>query len=112
MKIIATGIFLTLLMLAANAQNLDEGKRQMYYERYATASHTFQSILQREPQNAEAVYHLTKALIHQDKNAEAGAILLKFQPIMLEHPFYKSAYGYWLLTQNKKDSATIYFSHG
>src|SRR5688572_21205939 len=111
MKKITTGFILILFTLAASAQDMEQGRHQLYNERYVSAAKTFETVLQQHPGNDEAIFHLTKALIQQNKNSEAGKILLDFQHSMLAKPFYKAAYGYWLLTQEKKDSATIYFNH-
>jgi tetratricopeptide (TPR) repeat protein len=110
MKKIRTGFVFILFTLGAGAQDMDLGRRQLYYERYASASKTYEAVLQQQPGNAEAIYHLTKALVLQNKASEAGTVLLGAQQGLLTEPLYKAAYGYWLLSQHKKDSAATYFT--
>ncbi|HYC29348.1 MAG TPA: tetratricopeptide repeat protein, partial [Chitinophagaceae bacterium] len=63
--IIASLLFSTLYSFA---QNMDEGKKFMYYERWASAEKTFRQLAPQEP---DAYYWLVESLLQQDKKAEA-----------------------------------------
>src|ERR1700688_1503104 len=56
------------------AQTLEEGKRFLYYERFASAQSAFEKALNANPNNIEAVYWLGQTMIHRrDTRDTAGA---------------------------------------
>ncbi len=52
-----------LSMTTVSAQTIEEGKSQMYYERFKSAKTTFQKLLAANPNNEEAVYWLGQSMI-------------------------------------------------
>lgn len=56
------------------AQTLEEGKRFLYYERFASAQSAFEKALNANPNNIDAVYWLGQTMIHRrDTRDTAGA---------------------------------------
>lgn len=92
------------------AQSLEEGEKQLYYERYQSAEKTFQQLVQQQPANAAAWNGLTTTYLLQDKETEAINALRSAPASLSSEPLYEVAYGYALLHQGKNDSAAIYFN--
>jgi tetratricopeptide (TPR) repeat protein len=104
-------LFLTFLtgVVGLKAQSVEQGKQQLYYERYQSAENTFQQVLKQNPSDAEAWYGLTKAYIQQEKAHQAMEALTKAPEAIRSEPFYQVAMGAVLLQQGKKDEACSYF---
>ncbi len=66
----------------AKAQTLDEGKKFMYYERYASAKSVFEKLVAANANNIDAVYWLGQAMILGDNNDVAGAKSLYQKTLM------------------------------
>ncbi len=57
-----------------NAQTIEDGKRFLYYEKFASAKNVFQQLLTANPNNEEAAYWLGQTLIAPDEDKDiAGA---------------------------------------
>src|SRR5882724_5045307 len=74
-------ITLSLLMVVAVstgallAQNVDQGKKFLYYERYKSAREQFEKAIAANPNNIDAVYWLGQVLLDErnpDKNQAAA----------------------------------------
>jgi tetratricopeptide (TPR) repeat protein len=69
MKQIKLGILMMVSLIysaGAFSQTIEEGKRFLYYERYKSASETFNKMLTANPNNPEAAYYLGQAMILSD----------------------------------------------
>ncbi len=56
------------------AQTLEQGKQFLYYERFASAQSAFETLLNANPNNIDAVYWLGQTMIHRrDTRDTAGA---------------------------------------
>lgn len=95
---------------ALNAQSVDDGVQQMYYQRYQSAENTFHQILQQDPNNATAWYYLEKDYLLEDKLNKASDTIQLAPANVKDDPWYKVAYGTVLLQQGKKDEANNSFS--
>ena len=95
---------------ALNAQSVDEGVQQMYYERYQSADNTFHKILQQDPNNATAWYYLEKDYLLENKPDKASDSIQRVPASVKNDPWYKVAYGTVLMQQGKKDEAGNYFN--
>jgi tetratricopeptide (TPR) repeat protein len=93
-----------------NAQSMDEGVQQMYYERYQTAENTLHKALQQDPNNASAWYYLEKDYLLEDKLNKANDTIQLAPANIKDDPWYKVAYGTIVLQQGKKDEANNYFN--
>jgi len=92
------------------AQTVEQGVQQMYYERYQTAENTFHQILKQDPNNSTAWYFLEKDYLLENKPDKANdSIRLAPENIKTDN-WYKVAYGSILLHQGKKDAAANYFN--
>lgn len=109
MKKVLTISSALLLFAFTEAQNIDEAKKQMYYQRYGTASNTLHNVLQKEPSNANAWYLLTDAYVQQDKINKIKDSLTLAPAEIAEQPYFLVAKGYLLLQQNNKDGAKQLF---
>jgi tetratricopeptide (TPR) repeat protein len=72
----AAVLFLTLTVVTNSivAQNVEEGKKFLYYEKYISAKNVFEKLVAANPSNADAVYWLGQTLIApDDKKDIAGA---------------------------------------
>lgn len=82
------GLF-TFLMLIANflfAQSMDEGKKFLDYERFQSAAHIFQSILDKDPKNTEAAYWLGQTYIQNNENTDTAAAKKLYQETLQANP--------------------------
>ncbi len=59
-----------MLLNAANAQTLEDGKKFLYYERYNSAKDVFQKIVNTDANNDEAAYWLGQSLIRPDERTD------------------------------------------
>lgn len=59
------------LVSSAFAQSIEEGKKFMYYERFASAKDVFQKLVAAKPSDAEAAYWLGQAYLGLDDAANA-----------------------------------------
>src|ERR1051325_7804573 len=99
------GLLCAMNTLAAISQTPDDAKKNIYYERDATAEDQLQKIVKADPANAEVWYLLSKAYI-QSNNAAPLQQLLDQSPATIKgEPFYQVAYGSYLLNKGNKDSA-------
>ena len=77
MNRVKKGLFLMTLVVLGNgvfAQTIDEGRKQLYYEKYISARNVFQKLVGANPADADAVYWLGQTLIaHDEDNDFAGA---------------------------------------
>lgn len=92
------------------AQSLEEGEKQLYYERYESAENTFRQLVQQQPANAAAWNGLMTTYLLQDKEEEALNTIRTAPASLVNEPFYEAAYGYVLLHEGKNDSASLYFN--
>lgn len=109
-RIIALFSFISSSSFALNAQSVDEGLQQMYYERYQTAENTFHKALQQDPNNASAWYYLEKDYLLEDRLNKASDTIQLAPANVKDEPWYKVAYGTILLQQGKRDEANNYFN--
>ena len=71
---------ITVLALGSNlalAQNVDEGKKFFYYERYKSAKETLEKVLAANPNDIEAAYWLGQTLIEQKDSIAAKNLYQK-----------------------------------
>lgn len=109
MKKVLTVSAALLLFTVAKAQNIDEAKKQMYYQRYGSATTTLHNILQKEPSNANAWFLLTDAYAQQDNINKLKDSLALAPAAIADEPYLQVAKGYLLLQQNNKDAAKKLF---
>ncbi len=95
--------------LMLSAQSIEEGKTFLESARYASAENTFHSVINQQPNNAEAWCLLTNTYLKQDLASEAADTLALAPASVQENPYYLVAYGGLLLNTNKPDSANHYF---
>jgi Putative Zn-dependent protease, contains TPR repeats len=72
--------FVTMMVLGSQmlfAQNVDQGKKFLYYERYKSARETFEKILAANPNNIEATYWLGQTLLEQKDSVAAKDLYQK-----------------------------------
>lgn len=95
-------------VLALKAQMVEEGNRQLYYERYRSAQQIFEQAVKQNPSNAEAWYGLAKSYLLQYKASTAMDVLTKAPEAVKSEPFFNVAYGATLLQLGKKEEAAGY----
>jgi tetratricopeptide (TPR) repeat protein len=100
----------SIAVLFLNAQSIQEGNKQLYYERYQSAETTFQQLLKQNTNNAEAWYGLTKAYLLQKEFTIADNMLRAAPETVRREPFYQVAMGALLLHQGEITGASNYFS--
>jgi Flp pilus assembly protein TadD len=110
MKKIILSVGLIFSCSALFAQSIEQGRQELYYKKYQTAAKTFQTALQQKPEDGEALYGLVYAWLHADEPEKARQSLQQFSSAAQTNPYYKTALGYILLSEGKKDSAAIYFT--
>jgi len=82
---------------ALQAQSVQQGTDDLYYERYQSAINDFSQVTKADPQNAEAWFGLTKAYMLTDKDSAAKAVLATAPPSVKEEPLFEVAQGWVLL---------------
>lgn len=96
--------------LVVQAQSVEQGAQQMYYEQYQSAENTLHQVLQQDPNNAGAWYNLAKDYLLENKVEKASDSIGLAPANVKSNPWYKVAYGTILLQQGKKDEAAINFN--
>lgn len=97
------------LTLAATAQTVEQGRQQLYYERYQSAENTFRQVLQQNPTDAEALYGLVQASLLQNKTDVARTALSGAPESLKGEPLYQVATGAVLLQQGKTTESAALF---
>ena len=110
MKKIIFLIILSAGTAVVKAQSIEQGKQQLYYERYESAKNTFHNILMQDPGNPGAWFELTRTYLLQNDISRAFDSIQLAPTSVKTDPYYKVAYGSILLHQNKKEDAARYFS--
>ena len=100
---------IVLLMGGLKAQSLAEARKMLYYERYDGAAHQLQTLLEADPNNAEAWWLLTQVYVHRHQLQQIKVSLRMTSTILLESPLILCAKGQVLLEQHQKDSAAAFF---
>ena len=112
-------IILVVLILftgAAFSQSIDEGKRMLYYQRYDSAEETLRKVIEKDPDNSEAYYWLTKTLIQANELEEARKLQQQGQQVFAsvrkqrDIALYKVSKGELLLNEGKIQEAKGVFS--
>jgi tetratricopeptide (TPR) repeat protein len=95
-----------IFIVSAMAQNVDEGKRQLYYQKYVTAKQTLQNAVNANSKDPNAVYWLGQALLAQDDIAGAKALYQKaLNEIGNSDPLIMVGVGHVELLEGKRDAA-------
>ncbi len=90
------------------AQNIEEGRKFLYYERYKSAKAVFEKLVAADPNNVDAVYWLGQAMIGPDDNKDiAGAKALYQKALMANSnsPILLAGMGHIELLENKAQDA-------
>lgn len=109
-KIILSSVFIASFSMLYS-QTTEQAKQLLYYKKYQSAEKSFYSVVQENPNDAEAWYGLVFSILHQNEIAKAKQSLQQAPLSVRNRPFFDVALGYILLGENKKDSASFYFSH-
>ncbi len=109
----------TLVLLSAflavnfsNAQNIEDGKKLLYYEKFISAKNVFQQLVNADPNNDEAVYWLGQTFIapHEDKDIEgAKAVYVKGLTANSNSALLNAGMGHVELLQGKTQEARNHF---
>jgi tetratricopeptide (TPR) repeat protein len=91
------------------AQSVDDGKKFLYYERYRSAKETFEKVLQKEPNNVDAIYWLGQTLFNMKDTAAARDLYQKSLASNGNAPLLLVGNGEMLLLDGKKDEARQQF---
>jgi tetratricopeptide (TPR) repeat protein len=81
--------FIATLLLACSfsfAQDIEKGKKLMYYQRWEGAEQTFEQILKTDPANQEASYWLSEVLIEEKHWDEARSVHAQLHNYFASHP--------------------------
>ncbi len=117
MKKIKTGMLLlavVLLSASVKAQNIDEGKQFLYYERYQSAKTVLEKLVAANPNDVEAVYWLGQAMIQPDDKtpkdvADAKALYQKTLMANSNSALLLAGMGHIELIENKPQDARNHF---
>lgn len=108
MKLIFT-IILGSIIYIGNCQSIEQGKKQVYYDRLVSAKQTFQQVIQQYPENGEAWFNLAKVYIMLDEPQQANDTLLTAPEAVKKDPFFKIAEGINFIQKNSADKTAAYF---
>lgn len=99
---------LLFLVMAGNmlmAQNIDQGKKFLYYERYNSAKDVFSNLVSANPNNFDAVYWLGQTYIDMEDTASAQDLYQKTLQANPNIPLLMVGMGHVELLQNKTSDA-------
>lgn len=104
-------VMLTMLVpaVAALAQNIEEGIKQLYYQKYNTATQTLQNAVNAKPKDARSIYWLGQALLAKNDIAGAKALYQKALNEGVNDPLIWVGVGHTELLENKKNEARQHF---
>lgn len=91
------------------AQSVEDAQKHLYYQRYYSAVNSFQSILQEDPKNDEALYGLVKAYLLVDELQKAKEALQTAPEAVQDDAYYYVAKGELLMAENKAQEAAPLF---
>ena len=91
------------------SQNIEDGKKFIYYERYKSARDIFEKILQSKPNNAEASYWLSQSFIGLEDAARAREVLQSSMNVNPNDALLLAGMGELELMNNKKEVARNLF---
>ena len=86
---------------ALQAQTVEQGAQQIYYQRYHSAENTFDQLVKRDPNNTMAWYYLEKTYLLENKLNKASKTIQSVPEGIKSDPWYKVAYGNILLKEGK-----------
>jgi len=95
---------------ALQAQTVEQGAQQIYYQRYHSAENTFDQLVKQDPNNSMAWYYLEKTYLLENKLNKADKSIQSAPDGIKSDPWYKVAYGNILLRQGKNTEAANYFN--
>ena len=95
----------------AQSQTVDQGKKQLYYERLLSAKESFRQVISQYPQNGEAWFNLVKTYFLLDQEKQGCDTLLKAPAAVSQDPFFRIAEGLSFIHKNGKDEAIAYFNN-
>ncbi|MEO5942940.1 MAG: tetratricopeptide repeat protein [Ferruginibacter sp.] len=107
-----TSVFLVAILFFSNAlkaQNIEDGKKFLYYERYQSAKNVFQKLVTADPNNEEAVYYLGQAEIGLEDIAGAKALYLQKLSANPNSPLIMAGVGNIELLEGKTADARNHF---
>lgn len=87
------------------AQNVDDGRKYFYYQRYQSAKETFEQILEKNPNNIEAAYWLGQTLLEEGDSLAAKNLYQKLLTQNGNAPLLLAGMGQIELMEGKKDDA-------
>ncbi len=90
---------------SAFAQNVDQGKKFFYYERYKSAKDAFEKVLATSPNDVNATYWLGQTLYEMKDTAGARALYQKALAANGNAPLLLAGVGQMELLDGKKDEA-------
>jgi tetratricopeptide (TPR) repeat protein len=93
------------------AQTVEQGAKQIYYQRYHSAENTFDKLVKQDPDNSMAWYYLEKTYLLENKLNKASKSIQSAPEGVKSDPWYNVAYGNILLRQGKNAEAANYFNN-
>ncbi len=102
-----TFLFLSLFVAGTmlQAQNVEEGKKALYYGRFNSAASTLEQAIASNPKNAEAIYWLGQVYLNNENVAGAKALYQKALQDGVNAPLVWVGMGHVELLEGKKDEA-------
>jgi Tfp pilus assembly protein PilF len=104
-------VMLSVLVFAVSAlaQNVDEGIKQLYYQKYNTAKQTLQNAVNANSKDARAIYWLGQALLAKDDIAGAKALYQKALNEGVNDPLIMVGVAHTETLEGKKNEARQHF---
>src|SRR5688572_12265851 len=87
------------------AQNIDEGKKFIYYERYNSSKDIFSKLVNANPNDIDAVYWLGQTYLGMEDTASAKALYQKTLQANANAPLLMVGVGHIELLENKTNDA-------
>lgn len=104
-KISLSLVALALGISLSFAQNVEQGRKFFYYERYKSAKETFEKVLASNPNSIDAIYWLGQTLIEQKDSAQAKALYQRALSSNGNAPLLLAGMGHVELLEGKTNDA-------
>jgi tetratricopeptide (TPR) repeat protein len=87
------------------AQTIEQGREFLYYDRFTSAKNNFESLIDNNPGNADAIYWLGQTFLRQDSLQAAKSIYERALAQGVNAPILQVGLGHIQLLEGKNDSA-------
>lgn len=109
MRLFFTIVTIGVFGSVACAQSIDDISKDIYHQKYGSATSKLQAILKNDPANAQALYLLTEVDLQKDSVQKAKEMLASLPENIFNDPIVECAEGHLLMRQDSLTAAKMLF---